>query len=638
MKTNGPKKNRPVKVSVKRVSSSSQPVASSDGTPELDELLAWQTKPVNMQTIDRGPRRRRWPLILLLVLGTLFAVTAVGFVMFTRGSVKFDEPGVKLSLEVPTSVASGEEVAITVSYLNNQAVDLKSAELTLSYAEGFTVVDAVPAAEGPLKNTWVLGTIRSGFGGQIVIRGLLVGTLQSQREFAAALAYKPANFNSEFTTKAQAVATIESSRLSLEVKGPSRIVPGTGATITVVLSNTSTEEQKGVKVLVDPADGFAVANAEPATADTDTWILESLAAGEKKTLKLTGTFTGEVGAMREVKFRVGLVDSAGAFTLQNSQNLIVTLINPELTFSVALTKPTNAVPRLGDTLTYTATYRNNSDYELKKLVVTATFKGGVYHWEKVDATPSANLAEAAQGTIVWDAGKAPTLAAVKPGEERTLELSVPLIEALQNPTKADKEFSLETVWTVKSDSVESLGGPIEVKTDPLVTKVGTTAKLVAEARYYEEEGNAIGSGPLPPQVGKTTSYRINWILSNTTNDLSDVTVQTTLPETAFWTGKVQNASAGTLVFDSTTRKVTWTINRVPAGTGSLSAQLVAAFEVSVTPKPSDVGLLMVLTEKTAMAGMDTFTGQTVGVESPQLTTELTNDIQGRSKGIVIAAQ
>jgi hypothetical protein len=93
-----------------------------------------------------------------------------------------------------------------------------------------------------------------------------------------------------------------------------------------------------------------------------------------------------------------------------------------------------------------------------------------------------------------------------------------------------------------------------------------------------------------------------------------------------------------LTFDPASRTVTWSINKVPVGTGQIYPQLSASFEVSTTPQAADVGYPKILTDKTNLTATDSFTGASLTTSFDSLTTDLINDINAQGKGLVIEAQ
>ena len=49
-----------------------------------------------------------------------------------------------------------------------------------------------------------------------------------------------------------------------------------------------------------------------------------------------------------------------------------------------------------------------------------------------------------------------------------------------------------------------------IKSNEIVVDINTGMVFKAEARYFNDDNIAVGSGPLPPKVGETTKYRIFW--------------------------------------------------------------------------------------------------------------------------------
>ena len=158
--------------------------------------------------------------------------------------------------------------------------------------------------------------------------------------------------------------------------------------------------------------------------------------------------------------------------------------------------------------------------------------------------------------------------------------------------------------------------------------------IFSEARYFSEEFEELGSGPLPPTVGEKTTYKIFLTLSNTFNDLSDVVVSTTLPSSIIWE-KDTSADEGTISFDSKNQTVTWRITEVKAHTGTFFPNLIASFSVSLTPKAQDVGDAPTLMNKVVVAGRDEFTDQKLTDEATAVNTSLEKDLGAQGKGKVV---
>jgi len=108
-------------------------------------------------------------------------------------------------------------------------------------------------------------------------------------------------------------------------------------------------------------------------------------------------------------------------------------------------------------------------------------------------------------------------------------------------------------------------------------KISTFLKIHAESRYYTEEGDQLGRGPLPPKVGQTTKYWINFFLTASPNAVKDAVIKAHLPAGVIWTGKTNVVEGEPLKFDPLSRTVTWKNNSVEATMGDTCPCVGAGF-------------------------------------------------------------
>lgn len=216
-----------------------------------------------------------------------------------------------------------------------------------------------------------------------------------------------------------------------------------------------------------------------------------------------------------------------------------------------------------------------------------------------------------------------------------MRFSVDTVDLLTVENDADINPTVTAEAAVTSPDLPSL--PENSSPTTMVTKIAAVFKFDAEARYYNDAGAALGAGPIPPVVGGTTSYRVYWRVTNTTSDASDLTLTTTLPSHVFWTGKNISRDAGDISFNAAKRTVTWTLNKVPASTGSRLPTLNAAFEVSITPTSSQIGADVVLSPSATATATDSWTGRSIEITEPTLTTDLPTDPEAAGEGVVQAS-
>ncbi|MBI4239979.1 hypothetical protein HY620_03245 [Candidatus Uhrbacteria bacterium] len=174
------------------------------------------------------------------------------------------------------------------------------------------------------------------------------------------------------------------------------------------------------------------------------------------------------------------------------------------------------------------------------------------------------------------------------------------------------------------------GTPIDVEGKRFTFPLTTSISLNAFARYYTPEGDQIGRGPLPPQVGETTKYLIFVQPTDTIHTLFDVTVRSRLGHNVILSGAIP--LDGQSLTSSDSSELVWSIARLPASTNVDAGGMV--FHVSLTPDISMAGIAPLLVESLSISGTDEVTKKRVEYKSPPITTDLIFDTRASGKSHV----
>lgn len=597
---------------------------------ELEKLLGRGGKK-DMSKFVQGNSRKRLLIKIIIILAVLFSLAFAGFLYFTRGANKFGED-VGFSLSTSATAASGQVISLTVEYTNNEAISLKDVELTMQFPDGFTFQSSTPQNTQP--STWLIGDIDARGGGKIVIKGQIVGDVGAVKNFSGTLNYTPMNFNYGFKTEASTTVTIDSSALSLEVDSPLRVVPGKDFETKVTYTNTSEEAMDGLRVLLIPTEKFTLNTSTP-QAEDNAWDLESLGADESGTISFTGALAGEVGDQAQFQVKIGFVNSQGIFTPQSEKTFLVLLIKAGMTLEVTSQTEQGAYADWGQSITYDLTYTNDGDLQLENVELTlqldaetnAGTDADLIDWDSVSSVDSGVIKDK---TVVWTKTEVEALSLIKPGDTGSFTLTIPLVEDPPVVEDADEQFHILTKLSAIDSSHKDDPSTSEVQE----TRIATAVDLVAEARYYSDTAAEIGSGPLPPEVGSKTTYKIFWRITNASNDISDVVITAKLPTGVAWVGDAVISAGDPATYNPQTREVTWKINRIPAGAGIVFPKLEASFSVSITPTAEQEGQGLVLLNKTTLTATDTYVTADRTDEESVLTSDLPTDTHARGQGIV----
>jgi hypothetical protein len=154
----------------------------------------------------------------------------------------------------------------------------------------------------------------------------------------------------------------------------------------------------------------------------------------------------------------------------------------------------------------------------------------------------------------------------------------------------------------------------------VVGRLNSDLRLQEQIRYFNDDNFPVGSGPLPPQVGEKTQFKVYWTLSNNIHELSEARVTLALPAYVSWDGD-HRTNVGNLYYDDLSRQVVWEIGRLPLSVYRVDAE----FSIGLVPTAGDQGKILVLSPGSLASAMDTETKAVINHKSSPKTTKLEDD-------------
>ncbi len=581
--------------------------AERDG--ELPDLSTLEAAPKN--TFGRFITR----LSALLVILALAAWG--GFALWARGVFTEARP-LEVVLEGPETLLAGEAGTFTLRYKNTGNAAIDPMDLTINAPFGFELLSSNPPADHAL--TWKLPSLSPGSDATLVLQGWYRAPTDSTQTMQAFLTYRPTNIASDFQELATRDTRLTGSILRTEMTGPTEALAGDDVAYTINVQNTGSASREAIQVQAILPEGFSLTSANPPSEKEGEgiWSISSLAPQELRAISLTGRFSATASGPRTLTANTSFIDEGTALT-QSEGRVETAVTGSNLDFRLVANGSTKqAFVDPGTVLRLSLPYKNSGAEELGDVVFSLeidTEKQTPIDW----ARASLGSATRSGTTITW---KPVTIA---PNTESVFDLSLPLIEA-PLATQADL---IRFQAHVEIGRIGNQANTRALETDPIEVQINSRLAGSIEARYFSEEGEPYGTGPLPPKVGQTTTYRLFWSIANGIHPLKDTSLSTTLPPDVTWSGKTE-ADSGTLSYDATTRTVTWSLATTEAQSG-----LTAWFDVAITPKTEQVGSFMKLLNAASLRGTDTVTSDTVEKAFDLTTTELATDEEAAGKGVVV---
>lgn len=565
---------------------------------ETEDISDWyhdeNEDAVDMSKIERRKKRNKWPWIFGFG-GALVLVAALAFsyTWYQAQRPVTDGTGT-LDMKVAEKTASGEAITIELTYENQDTVSLRTSKIEVVYPDGFEFQSANPTPSSG-DNTWEVENLASGRGGKIYITGQLVGEVGTQKIFSAFFTYRPENLNYDFQESLQKSVSITSSTISVTLDSPQQVRSGQEVEIVAEFKNTSKTPLKNIQVTATPPAGFSVTSADPEVDSTNdlVWRFEELQPEGTETITIKGVVTGDSGQEQAVTFQAGFIEIDGRFNIQVEKQALMLVINPSV--ALTLTAPETVAP--GDDLSYEITVTNTSDIELKEVKLRLLLTGDWFTEEAVDV-PVIEVLKA-------NASESVTLTTTLKSEAGVRDLDLTGVVSVRN-VKIDGEQTTITGTATAKTTVEG------------------SLSFSAQARYFDDDLNKIGEGPVPPKVNEQTTYVVWWDVASGPSDLKELTISAKLPaDVTFESG------GSNIAFDKKTHTVSYTGSTLSAGdTKHLT------FSVSIIPTQDDFNGLMVLLEAGSAQAIDTSTDDTLTAVSVRLTTNLDGDPAAEGEGVV----
>ncbi len=575
-----------------------------------------------------GSRVTRFLVRLIVALGILSVVAWAGFYVWSRGGIGPSRP-LETDADAPEEVRSGEEAFYTFRYENGGNAPIASLAAKLTLPSDFTLTSANPPPTDAEALTWTLGSLSRGSDGAITLGGVFRSEVPSTQTIQALFTYRPGNFSSDFQDIATAKVDIEDSILDATLSGPEKALPGDEITYVVNVQNTSAQETTGVLVAAVPPEGFTITGADPAADETGTnaWTFQTFAPGELRALTIKGRYTSSVEGEQTMRARVSYVDAQRNEYLQTEAETMTDVFGGAVAFGLVVNgSSSEQTADPGDTLRLSIDYANDGNETVKGLAFALRLSGDAsllpIDWTRANlggATRSGN-------TLTWDEEEIPAFADFSPSVSGVIDLALPI---LSDVSADGMSGALTLALSASLDQIGAIESPRTIDASPVTVLVNSDFRSSAHAEYYTADGEPVGTGPLPPKVGETTTYRVVWRVANSFHALENVRMTTNLPPKVAWTGK-SATEIGTISFDATTRIVTWSVPALPTSVPGAEA----TFEVAITPEESDVGAFYKLVNAIAVEATDTYTKDQISNGIDILTTELPDDEDAAGKGVV----
>lgn len=515
------------------------------------------------------------------------------------------QPQSLFSLEIISQspkIVSGGVSEFAITYKNNEDQAITNAEIQVKFPKNFIVTSSNPAEQfNQTTYTFNLPSIPAHSINTLLLQGIVIGSVGDHQSLEVVATYQSNGFIKKVLASLPFV--VSDSALDLTLQVPTAIYSDQLFSGTVQIKNTSTVKLENISIYF-PEIEFTVT---PQDKENNSIIfLPTLEGGEQRTI----SFNAKTENVGSVNFRVRAGLQVGELIFEQKE-----ITQPLLSTKPSLLISTEVDSRVLDPsqpiihATIIATNLEQKNLEDVSFLINS----GRSDISVKQISSSLNTLTI-RGTTIH-------LGLLSPGEKVTMPVTI---------TLARKNISLEDLVYLNLTSSYRLDHTTSEYSMVIDSfKFNSNIYLDSGGYYYGPQGDQLGVGPIPPQVGIPTTYWVIWEINNIGNNVTDVTISGDIPSNIAWNER-QSTTAGEVQYSAITRRVLWQPGEISRSGGNYRA----SFAVTLVPEVSDIGTVPALIESIKLTAKDTFTGAIIEKNLPIITTNLDKDPLSAHKGIV----
>jgi len=528
----------------------------------------------------------------------VFVLGSIIYGIFVWRQNIFSKEILKLEILGPREVNTGEEVEYLVRYKNNGKFRLEEPELIFEFPENSKTEEGF--IERKILKEELGQAIYPGEEKTISFKARIFGREGETKIAKVSLSYRPKNLKARYVSETSFSTQIKSVPFTFEFDLPNQIEPQKDFSFKILYFSNIDSVLENLRIEADWPSGFEFLQSSPKDFDQKEWRIPVLNKFEGGRIEVLGKIYGDVGEAKIFRARVGIFQNGNFIVLKEIEKG-VQLVKPSIFIRQEINGNPEYVASPGEWLHYEIYFKNVGDEDFKNLFLICQLEGEFFDFDTIKSE-TGNY-RAGDNSIVFDWKSNPKLQLLQPMEEGKVEFWIKLKDSLgraRNPVVKDKIL-------------------ISQVREEFVTKIASKI-LVSQKGFFEDEvfGN---SGPLPPEVGVTTTYTIIWRVESSYSKFKDLKIKAKLPDNVSLTGKISPGSEiSKFSFDQNSREVLWAIDELnPEEAKSL------AFQIALLPKNEDRGKMPTLIGEISVSGQDTWTEKTFEFKADALTTYLKDD-------------
>lgn len=538
-----------------------------------------------------------------LVADIALILLVIALIIFSSFSFNFGKKDEKISLKInldDQNISAGQLKTFELEYKVHE--DLKNNSISVELPRNFVLESVSPNNYyNQEKNTFYLDDLSEGTSGKIKIDGYILGE-QGDHQM---MAFK---FNCNKCGKNGIVSShfynISRYLLDFRLELPEKIYSNTEIETKLIIKNNASRELNNLQINL--ADNLKIKKSDLRITN-EALVLEKIEARQEKEFLLYLNISDEENIKLSPKISFNFLDDRLHSTWPEINK---TISQPEMKFNLSTNQ---SLFKNGEKISYKLRYENQDSQAIKDISfrLNSAQLGLFLSSVEILDTPKNIKLE----------GNAIKIEDLIPGEKGELDLLV-LFERRQVIANQEALLVADIEYQINNQGVKYTAYSSAVK-------IASEVLADVSARYYSQEGDQLGVGPLPPAVDMATNYWLFLEFNNSGNDLKDFILTAELPDNVYFSGN-KRVLDGILNYAEIGKRIIWEIPQIESGTNKYRANL----EISLIPEQADLGKVLDLVKNIKFTVYDQFTQEEISGTLKNINTNLEKDRFSSGKGSV----
>lgn len=555
-----------------------------------------------------------------------FVAMAIGALLFLRGGNIVSANNVDITIEGPVSVAGGEPFSFDINVQNKNNVRLEVVDVSVEFPSGS--INPKNTAQEQKTFRELAPNIEPGRSEKKTIEALLYGEAGTKKEIKVKVQYKVPSSNAVLYKERIYEVFLASSPVTMNVTSFKEANSNQEIEFTVVLQSNSNQVLKNLMLKAQYPFGFTFTSSDiKPQNDNMTWKLGDIPPGGKQTIKLRGKIQGQDEEERAFKFILGVASEKNPRVLAAefiSNQSIVKIKKPFLSVQLALNdvvQNTDHTANFNQSIRGEVTWFNNLATAVIDGEIRIKFSGNAF--DKVSVNPNEGFYDSANNEIIWSKQTTGGLGSIGASEGGRVSFSfVPRdLSAQRNQPVTNPQVNIQVsakANRVSESQVPEIIASSQEKVIKIASNIGISSQVLRTTGPFQN------TGPIPPKAEQMTTYTVIWTILNTSNNISDGIVTSSLPPYVKWLGKIDPTDED-VTFNPVDNTIKWKLGPVSTYAGQNSNTKQLAFQVGFTPSVNQVSQVPVLVNQTTLTAVDQFTKATLTSTKDQVNIRFSTD-------------